>query len=96
MRREKNKIAYHYSLMAVTAIVVAGLLSSSFSPGKRLVVSSLKNISNGDTTILDTLAAHFRNPPPEYSLFPFWSLNNTLDSAKLNWQMDQKIGRAHV
>ncbi|KAA9041189.1 hypothetical protein FW778_03905 [Ginsengibacter hankyongi] len=93
MHREKNRIAYHYFLMTVTAIVLAGLLSSSFSPGKRLVVTSLKNISNGDTTIVDTLAAHFKNPPPEYSLFPFWSLNNTLDSAKLNWQTDQMIDK---
>src|SRR5665647_1820881 len=94
MHREKKKIAYYfYFLIAVTSIVIAGLLSSSFSPGKRIVVSRLKNISYQDTTYQDTLAEHFKNPPWEFSLLPFWSLNNTLDSAKLNWQMDQMIDK---
>lgn len=41
----------------------------------------------------DTLSQHFKKPPPEYSLVPFWSLNNTLDSNKLNWQIDQMLDK---
>lgn len=41
----------------------------------------------------DTLVQHFKNPPPEYSLLPFWSLNNTLDSGKLNGQIDQMLDK---
>lgn len=71
MHREKKKIGYNvYFLIAVTAIVIAGLLSSAFSPGKSIAVPKIKNISYRDTTYLDTLAEHFKNPPVEYSKRP--------------------------
>ena len=41
----------------------------------------------------DTLAKHFKNPPAQYSIIPFWSLNNSLDSTKMNWQMDQMLDK---
>ena len=37
------------------------------------------------------LAVNFRNPPPEYSLLPFWSWNGTLKPEKLKWQIDQMM-----
>ncbi|HVU58149.1 MAG TPA: sulfatase-like hydrolase/transferase [Puia sp.] len=41
----------------------------------------------------DPLAEHFRRPPAEYSILPFWSWNNTLDSVKLNGQMDEMMDK---
>ncbi len=46
-----------------------------------------------DIIVRDTLALHFKNPPPQYSLIPFWSLNNSLDSSKMNWQIDQMLDK---
>jgi hypothetical protein len=40
---------------------------------------------------VDSLTIYFKNPPPSYSLLPFWSLNNTLDTTKMHWQMDQML-----
>lgn len=37
------------------------------------------------------LVDNFRNPPKEYSLLPFWSLNGTLEPEKLKWQIDQMM-----
>jgi hypothetical protein len=39
------------------------------------------------------LARNFKNPPPEYSLLPFWSWNGTLKPDKLTWQIDQMIDK---
>ncbi len=49
--------------------------------------------SSPGRVLQDTLALRFKDPPPEYSLVPFWSLNNTLDSNKLNWQIDQMLDK---
>jgi len=46
-----------------------------------------------DKTLQDTLALHFKNPPPQFSILPFWSLNNTLDSTKMKWQIDQMLDK---
>ena len=45
------------------------------------------------TTPIDSLALFFKNPPPEYSIIPFWSLNNTLDSTKMKLQIDQMLDK---
>jgi hypothetical protein len=39
------------------------------------------------------LAGDFKNPPPEYSLLPFWSWNGTLTADKLTWQLDQMMDK---
>lgn len=42
----------------------------------------------------DVLTAEaFKVPPGQYSVLPFWSLNNTLDTAKMNWQIDQMVDK---
>lgn len=41
----------------------------------------------------DSLSYYFKNPPPAYSIIPFWSLNNTLDSNRMKWQVDQMLDK---
>jgi hypothetical protein len=51
-----------------------------------LIVFAFPVILSGQTT---DLTKNFLNPPPEYSLLPFWSWNGTLKADKLTWQIDQ-------
>jgi hypothetical protein len=71
--------------MAVMSLIILFLLLASSFSNRRL-----KRVQR---FFEDTLALHFKNPPRAYSILPFWSLNNTLDSAKLNWQIDQMIDK---
>ncbi len=45
------------------------------------------NVSAYDNKLRDD----FQNPPREYSLFPFWAWNDTLEEEKLKWQIDQMV-----
>lgn len=46
---------------------------------------------NDKYALEDSLPLQFKNPPPAYSILPFWSWNNTLDTTTLQWQMDQML-----
>ncbi len=41
----------------------------------------------------DSLREHFLQPSRAYTILPFWSWNNTLRKDRLNWQMDQMMGK---
>ncbi len=47
------------------------------------------NVS-GDTK---GLKEDFINPPRQYSLLPFWAWNDTLESERLKWQIDQMVDK---
>ena len=83
MRKRKNIISF------ITILMMYVFIASAFSSGKHILVE--QNLF--DKIPEDTLALHFKNPPPEYSMIPFWSLNNTLDSSKMNWQIDQMLDK---
>ena len=76
-----------YYLVAASLIFFFFLLISSFSNDKLSVRKSSGKFFE------DTLVKNFKDPPRQYSVFPFWSLNNTLDTAKMNWQLDQMIDK---
>jgi hypothetical protein len=84
MYLKKSRIVNVY----LPGIALMALAISTFS----FVNTSAKKYPS-ESFLQDTLALHFKNPPPEYSLIPFWSLNNTLDSAKMNWQIDQMLDK---
>jgi len=79
---QKKKINHIYFFIAFIAIIC---ISSAFSVDQ-------KHSINNDTGE-DSLPYYFKNPPREYSILPFWSLNNTLDSNKMNWQIDQMLDK---
>jgi len=39
----------------------------------------------------ENLDSNFKDPPLEYSMFPFWAWNGTLEPDKLIWQMQQML-----
>ncbi len=41
----------------------------------------------------DTLKRNFISPPREYSLFPFWSWNDTLDADNIRFQIDEMLDK---
>ncbi|HEY4207524.1 MAG TPA: glycosyl hydrolase, partial [Puia sp.] len=57
----------------------------------RLAALSWLMLTGVRVTAQDSLEKLFRRPPAAYSMLPFWSWNNTLDSATLNGQMDQML-----
>ncbi len=81
-----SKQSYYFVIPCI--VILIGLLISSFSGDTHKQKKKLQTFTNEDS-----LAINFKNPPPEYSLLPFWSLNNTLDSSKLNWQVDQMLDK---
>lgn len=83
MAKRKNSIGF------LSVLVLFCFVNSSFFSGKYRLVQH-KPV---DEAFQDTLAEHFKKPPPQYSLIPFWSLNNTLDSTKMNWQIDQMLDK---
>ncbi|HVT85988.1 MAG TPA: glycosyl hydrolase [Chitinophagaceae bacterium] len=76
-----------YYFIAASSVFLFFLLGSSFS-NERQGIQKIRG-----TFFEDTLVKNFKNPPRQYSIFPFWSLNNTLDTAKMNWQVDQMIDK---
>lgn len=69
--------------------IICVILNCSFSIAqiKKSVAEALPKSG------IEALSLHFKNPPTEYSIIPFWSLNNTLDSTKLKWQIDQMLDK---
>lgn len=59
----------------------------------RLVALIWLTLSCGAAWGQDSLEMHFHRPPAAFSVLPFWSWNNTLDSTRLNWQMDQMMDK---
>ena len=85
MQVQKIKITHIYFICAFIAITCISIISSAFSVDQK---HSLHVFVDEDS-----LPIYFKDPPREYSILPFWSLNNTLDSNKMNWQIDQMLDK---
>ncbi|MBS1654576.1 MAG: hypothetical protein JSU05_07015, partial [Bacteroidetes bacterium] len=82
MRILFHKIQLRHSIVTLVLIAVIVIPSNS---------QELRKTAGLNNT--DSLAVLFKVPPRQYSVFPFWSLNNTLDTAKMNWQIDQMVDK---